>query len=563
MKEGFRQSMAWLHTWSGLLVGWVLFLVFAAGTAAYFRDEITLWMKPELHALPHAPVAQAQAAERAVQFLQQRGADSPRWFISMPTGREPLVGVLWTKPAPPAGAAPAGERPRRARFENASLDPATGDTAHAPRATRGGDFFYRLHFDLHYMPAIWARWIVGFSAMFMLVAIVSGIVTHKRIFKDFFTFRGKKGQRSWLDAHNVTAVLALPYHLMITYTGLITLMFLYMPWGPQAAYKDRGGEQAFFAEVFPGGGRDRFQAAGEKAPLAPIAPMLAQASAHWGGAAAGRITVHHPNDANAVVAITRAEGPRLSYDQPSMQFNGATGALIATYGDVPQAAAETRGVLYGLHVGRFANPLLRALFFLSGLAGCVMVATGLLLWAVKERQKYAKVLRKGGRIGFGLRLVDGLNLGAVAGLPAAMAAFFWANRLLPVGLAERAAAEIRWFFIVWGALAVLALLRPTLRMWQAQLGLGALLFMLLPVLNAFTTTHSHLGATLRHGPGAVAGLDLVAIALGLGLASAVWFVERKRRKTLALKHAAKAPAPRTPGEPEALSQGLATSGHQP
>ena len=30
MKNGFRQSMAWLHTWSGLLVGWVLFLVFAA-----------------------------------------------------------------------------------------------------------------------------------------------------------------------------------------------------------------------------------------------------------------------------------------------------------------------------------------------------------------------------------------------------------------------------------------------------------------------------------------------------------------------------------------------------
>ena len=31
MKNGFRQSMAWLHTWSGLLVGWVLFLVFAMG----------------------------------------------------------------------------------------------------------------------------------------------------------------------------------------------------------------------------------------------------------------------------------------------------------------------------------------------------------------------------------------------------------------------------------------------------------------------------------------------------------------------------------------------------
>jgi uncharacterized iron-regulated membrane protein len=39
MKEGFRQSMAWLHTWSGLLVGWVLFMVFAAGTASYFRTR--------------------------------------------------------------------------------------------------------------------------------------------------------------------------------------------------------------------------------------------------------------------------------------------------------------------------------------------------------------------------------------------------------------------------------------------------------------------------------------------------------------------------------------------
>ena len=42
MKESFRQSMAWLHTWSGLLVCWILFLVFTAGTASYFRDEISL-----------------------------------------------------------------------------------------------------------------------------------------------------------------------------------------------------------------------------------------------------------------------------------------------------------------------------------------------------------------------------------------------------------------------------------------------------------------------------------------------------------------------------------------
>ncbi|MDO9401545.1 MAG: PepSY-associated TM helix domain-containing protein [Polaromonas sp.] len=550
MKEGFRQSMAWLHTWSGLLVGWVLFMVFAAGTASYFKDEITVWMKPELHGLLREPVPQARSAETAFAWLQQHAANGPRWFITLPTQREPSTSLFWTRPAPPAGAAPAS---RRDRFGRAVLDPATGEASAAVRETLGGEFFYRLHFDLHYMPAIWGRWIVGFCAMFMLVAIFSGIVTHKRIFKDFFTFRPKKGQRSWLDAHNATAVLALPYHAMITYTGLVTLMFMYMPWGPQAAYKDSGGTQAFFAEAFAGSTRDAFKASGTKAPMAPIAPMLAQASAHWGGAPVSRITVNSPNDANAVVIVRRGDGAQMGSEQPTMQFDGVTGAPIGAFGETTPAAAETRSVLYGLHIGRFGDPLVRALFFVSGLAGCLMVATGLLLWAVKERQKFAKALKQGGRVGFGLRLVDGLNLGAIAGLPMAMAAFFWANRLLPLDVAGRGEAEVRWFFIVWGAAAVLGLLRPTLRMWQAQLALGALLFVLLPVLNAFTGP-APLTVSLRSGPSAVAGFDLVAIALGLALAGAAWLVERKHRKQTAAR------AQASNGEPmPANADGLATS----
>ena len=32
MNTSFRQSMAWLHTWTGLVVGWVLFFVFVTGS---------------------------------------------------------------------------------------------------------------------------------------------------------------------------------------------------------------------------------------------------------------------------------------------------------------------------------------------------------------------------------------------------------------------------------------------------------------------------------------------------------------------------------------------------
>jgi len=527
MKEGFRQSMAWLHTWSGLLVGWVLFLVFCAGTASYFKEEITFWMKPELHRAAGNPVPTVLAAERGIAYVQSHGGDeSPRWFITLPSERQPMTNLFWSARPEPKGEARAGEKPRRKRFETALVDPATGQKAEGARATRGGEFLYRLHFDLHYINAIWARWIVSFCALFMLTAILSGIVTHKRIFKDFFTFRPRKGQRSWLDAHNVTAVLALPYHLMITYTGLVTLMLMWMPWGPQAAYK--GDVAAFTAEMFPDSASRGAKVPPGVVPLTPVRPLMEQAVRHWGeGSDVGRIIVSNPNTAAATIVLNRRDGGNLSSNEPSMTFNGATGALVSTSGDAPKPAAETRGVLYGLHLAHFSSPFLRALFFVSGLAGCVMVATGLLLWGVKERQKYAKALKHGGRVGFGLRLVDGLNVAAIAGLPIAFATYFWANRLLPFALEGRAQAEITCFFAAWGVAAVAGLAWPAKRMWQIQLWIGAALFCGVPVMNAFTTP-SNLLFSIRAGLWDLAGFELVCVALGLCLAGAAWHVGKRK-----------------------------------
>ncbi|MET0373925.1 MAG: PepSY-associated TM helix domain-containing protein, partial [Rhizorhabdus sp.] len=257
MTGSLRQNMAWIHSWLGLLAGWLLFAMFLTGTASYFRPEITRWMQPEL---PAAGVTTAQAATSAVAHLQRVGADDVQWYIYLPDARTAITRVF-EQPNPKAPQRPRGEL---------QLDPRTGDPV-AARETRGGEHFYRFHFQLQ-LPYPWGRWLAGLCALFMLGAIVSGVITHKRIFADFFTLRWNKGQRSWLDAHNVSAVLALPYHAVITYTGLITLVVMYMPWPIAANY----AKPIDFAQAAYGLPADA-EASGRRAPLVPVGPLVAAA----------------------------------------------------------------------------------------------------------------------------------------------------------------------------------------------------------------------------------------------------------------------------------------------
>ncbi|MGL4221396.1 MAG: PepSY-associated TM helix domain-containing protein, partial [Shewanella sp.] len=222
MKETFFRTLSWLHTWAGLLVCWVLLLIFFAGSLSYFRHEISLWAEPELHRGAFQDYQANQVVsqlDKGQDYIESHSpAEAQRWLINFPTQRNPMLNFAWQLP-PEKGQ-------RRGKIEQHTALADGSDMITHVRDSRGGDFFYRLHFDLHYMPAITARYIVGVCTMFMLIALISGIVIHKRIFKDLFSFRQNKGARSWLDAHNVSSVIALPYHLMITYTGLITLMLI-------------------------------------------------------------------------------------------------------------------------------------------------------------------------------------------------------------------------------------------------------------------------------------------------------------------------------------------------
>lgn len=484
--------MAWLHTWVGLLVGWLLYAVFVTGTSAYYQEEVTRWMTPEIVG---ASVDNAASFEAASRWLARETPGAAEWTISRAGKRAAGLQLYWMN-----GPDAANDAPTEARLDD------HGRKVDA-RETQGGWFLYRFHYDLHYINWYWARWLVGIAAMAMLVAILSGIVTHKKIIADFFLLRLGKGQRSWLDVHNASSVLFLPFIVMITYTGLVSLATHYMPWGIAANYADEG---KFYDAAFP------YPVPPEKqgsAALTAIGPVVHQAERNW-GVAAGSVRVLNPGDRSAQIIVSSSPDASLSARPRSLTFDGVTGKPVGEH-EASGAAGTTEGVMIGLHAGRYAQPVLRGLYFLSGIAGCVMVASGLVLWTVKRRPRLADPDKPH----FGFRLVEKLNIGSIMGLPIGIAAYFLTNRLLPIGIEGRADREIAGLFLVWGAAFVWAAVRPAPRAWTETAAAAAVLFAAVPLVSALTTDRGLL-PSIAAGDTVFAGFDVAMIVIAIGFAAA-------------------------------------------
>ena len=139
MKNTFTQSMAWLHTWAGLIFGWLLFAIFATGTLAVFDSEIDNWMRPEVRS---HDLTQLQAAQRGLAYLTQHAPGASNWNISLPDARSPGLQVA------------SGERRRGG---GTALDPFMGSGSTGKAAMREGFQFIGCELDPEYLAIAKAR----------------------------------------------------------------------------------------------------------------------------------------------------------------------------------------------------------------------------------------------------------------------------------------------------------------------------------------------------------------------------------------------------------------------
>jgi uncharacterized iron-regulated membrane protein len=502
MGNGLRQSMAWLHTYCGLFFGWILFGVLFTGSLAVFYTELNLWTSPEVRS--PVEIDRAQSIQLGRDYLTKQAPDAQQWRIVIPTPREPILRLVWTDAA--------------GKATTHRLDPQTG--ARIPHEMDAGFFFMRYHYTLGINRASnqIGFFIVGAAGLAMLVACVSGIIIHKRIFRDFFVFRPRSSrQRAWMDIHNVLSVLPLPFHMMMAYTGLVLIYYAYIPAGVAMLHQgdmktyQRDAAQSLYVDVATQPGRPQ--------PTTALMPLVSRAERAWGGGPAVNIYVSHPNRANAAVEIWRQRDDRISNFPDRVAFRGTDGRHLRTLIE-RSPMRQTQAFLAGLHFIEWGGPLARWLYFLAGLLSSAMVATALILFAAKREAKQGSQPL--------MAMAKSITVAAVAGNIIACLAYLYAERLIPAVAMDRRTSLATVYFLAWLLALVHAGLRPYATAWRDQLAVAALLCLGLPILSEMAGVG--LASTARGGDWIRFGADMTAIASGVLLAMATSVVNRKKAR---------------------------------
>ncbi|SHN38563.1 PepSY domain-containing protein [Rhizobacter sp. OV335] len=541
----FRLSMTWLHTWFGLVLGYVLIVVFFFGSLSVFDREIDRWAIPETRFAPQpmssfdtmlAPIFarmspeadELQAAAKRVSGPLPKALAPMNWG-AYTTHRDPVLS-LYAEYAVPNNP----DDPDDHVHGHVTIDPRNGRLLPDDQLKIGSEFFYPMHYGLNLTWKDLGYWIVGFAALVMLAAQVSGVVIHRRLFRELFTFRPRKHvQRSTLDLHNLTGVVALPFHFMFALTGLTVFASIYLPVS-ETLLKPQAMAAAMADATAKG---LPFKPAGVQAPLASVDAMVIEAKRRWAARGmpgeVGYLYVNHVGDRNSTVTLYRAGSDRVTLVGQPIHFEGSTGRVLLEE-PPPSAVASVNDFLTGLHLQHFEHWLLRWFYVFGGLMGCICIATGFIFFVEKRKRQHAKAGTGGAR------WADAVAVATVTGMLVAALAILVANRLLPAEMAQRGDWEKASFWGAWVLAAAHALWRSApvrdARLspaWAEQCAAVALLAFAAVALN-WVTTGDHLIKTLAARYWPVAGLDLALLVVGAIAATAAVGLRRRARSVVAV-----------------------------
>ena len=416
------------HSWLGLIISGLLFVVFFTGSVTLFRDEINLWsLLPHYGISPEISQEQdwltpSQIMQTAIQD-QDFDAKEHLTLVS-PTAERPFYLAYVDVKQDIDGE----------HFVPLMIDPIAGKVVANANQFYLGEFLYNLHYKLN-LPG--GKYLIGFVTLFFMFALFSGVVIHApKLFKQFFRYRTEQTKRTkLLDMHNLIGVVSFPYTLMYAITGLIfNLVIIYQIAFAVVLYK--GDQQALLQDAGFHVVEPEWQDVpwNVQAAQTRIDTLVANASQEYGHFPR-YIRMYNYGDTSAVVHMRGPVGHSM-IEEYEMAYQVADGSVLFSTSP-EQANSVTQGLhlLAELHFGSFAGVDLRVIYFVLGLSVCALILTGNLMWLNKQ----AKLRDGKGDMGRrGLAWVNAYSIISTAGVAFAVGLSFMTERLLPFALASRA-----------------------------------------------------------------------------------------------------------------------------
>ncbi len=212
--------------------------------------------------------------------------------------------------------------------------------------------------------------------------MISGLLSHPRIFKDAFALRrGGSKRLQEADLHNRLGVWGLPFHVVVSLSGaLLGLSTLIVGVLAMAAY-DGDSDAAFSVILGP-----RATAEEAAAPVPDVAAMMRQVQAAKPAAQFTSVQIDHVGRAGQVVHLGMRTPGHVALGN-TYYFKG-DGTPLGDGGlETGGVGQQILGVLQPLHFGWFGGFPIKIAYGVLGLALTIITHTGVTIWLARRRDK--------------------------------------------------------------------------------------------------------------------------------------------------------------------------------
>jgi uncharacterized iron-regulated membrane protein len=359
----FVRAMLAGHSALGLAFAALIYLVCFSGSIAVFTQEYGRWEQP---AGPVLSQASPQAADAAFRTVLAKNPKAHDLFVRLPEPTYPHLSVH--------GDDAQGR-------EHTWVADAVGRIVREEK-TPWTQFQVDLHTALH-LPRAWGGFIVGLTGVALLSSLVSGVLSHPRVFKDAFALRwGGSKRLQEADLHNRISVWGLPFHLVVSLTGaFLGLTVIIVGVLALATFK---GDTAKAYALFAGP-----KVADDPRPAArviDIAQLLVNLEAAYPKARPSYLFVEHPGEDGQHASVSLITPGRLSRGE--LVVVGGDAKLLGEVGyESGSVGLRVLSTMTPLHFGWFGGWPVKVAYLLLGLGLTTVTSSGVAIWLARRRDK--------------------------------------------------------------------------------------------------------------------------------------------------------------------------------